>query len=124
MPARCARHTARLVLRLVARCALRARNALVVGSSNDAELMAMAVVRLARIVWQAYLRKHQPPTLVVWGKNDPFFTVAGAHAYKRDVPTAQVHLFEAGHFALEEHAPAIARLMRTFLQKHVKHPSR
>jgi pimeloyl-ACP methyl ester carboxylesterase len=73
--------------------------------------------------WQAYLREHQPPTLVVWGKNDPFFTVAGAFAYRHDVPTAEVHLLEAGHFALEEHAQTIAGLMRTFLQKHVEYPS-
>lgn len=65
--------------------------------------------------WQAYLRERQPPTLVVWGKNDPFFTVAGAHAYRRDVPKAEVHLFEGGHFLLEEHADAVATLIGQFL---------
>jgi pimeloyl-ACP methyl ester carboxylesterase len=48
--------------------------------------------------WQAYLRERQPPMLVVWGKNDPFFTVDGAKAYRREVPKAEVHLFEGGHF--------------------------
>jgi pimeloyl-ACP methyl ester carboxylesterase len=66
--------------------------------------------------WQAYLRKHQPRTLVVWGKNDPFFTVAGANAYKRDVAKAEVHLLDAGHFALEEYADDIARRMKAFLR--------
>lgn len=66
-------------------------------------------------VWQDYLRRHQPPTLVVWGRNDPFFTEAGAQAYRRDVADCELHLFEAGHFALEEEAPAIARLILDFL---------
>lgn len=65
--------------------------------------------------WQAYLRERQPPTLVVWGKNDPFFTLEGANAYRRDLPKAEVHLFEGGHFLLEEHAEAVAKLMRKFL---------
>lgn len=65
--------------------------------------------------WQAYLRERQPPTLVVWGKNDPFFTVAGAHAYRCDLPKAQVHLFDGGHFLLEDHVEAVATLIRKFL---------
>jgi len=52
--------------------------------------------------WQAYLRQHQPPTLVVWGKHDLSFTVAGALAYGEDLPEAEVHLLDAGHFALDE----------------------
>jgi pimeloyl-ACP methyl ester carboxylesterase len=52
--------------------------------------------------WQEYFRKHQPRTLIVWGKNDPFFTVPGAEAFLRDLPKAKLHLLEAGHFALEE----------------------
>ncbi|WP_029010502.1 alpha/beta fold hydrolase [Azospirillum halopraeferens] len=67
--------------------------------------------------WQAYFRAHQPPTLVVWGKNDPFFTVAGARAYARDIPGTSVHLFDTGHFALEEEGPAIARLALEFLER-------
>jgi pimeloyl-ACP methyl ester carboxylesterase len=65
--------------------------------------------------WQAYLRERQPPTLVVWGKNDAFFTVAGAHAYGRDVPKAEIHLFEGGHFLLEEHGAAVATIIEKFL---------
>jgi pimeloyl-ACP methyl ester carboxylesterase len=57
--------------------------------------------------WQAYLRTHQPPMLVVWGANDPFFTTAGAQAYQRDVPAAELRYFDGGHFALEEHHDAI-----------------
>ncbi|BDU18771.1 alpha/beta hydrolase [Dyella sp. GSA-30] len=69
--------------------------------------------------WQAYLRKHQPPVLVTWGKYDPNFTVAGALAYKRDVPNAEIHLLEGGHFALDEANDEIARLMRDFLERKV-----
>ena len=65
--------------------------------------------------WQAYLRKHQPPTLVVWGKNDPIFVVDGAHPYKRDLPNAELHLIDTGHFALETHGQEIAGLIRDFL---------
>jgi pimeloyl-ACP methyl ester carboxylesterase len=64
--------------------------------------------------WQAYLRDHQPPTLVLWGANDPFFIVPGAEAYRRDVPDAELHLFPTGHFALETHAAEIAGKIRAF----------
>lgn len=67
--------------------------------------------------WQAYFRKHQPPTLIVWGKNDPFFTLEGAQAYQRDLPKAELHLLDAGHFAIEEHASEIARLTIDFLDR-------
>jgi pimeloyl-ACP methyl ester carboxylesterase len=65
--------------------------------------------------WQAYLRRHQPPTLIVWGKNDAIFPAAGARAYKRDLKDAELHLLDTGHFALEEEGDTIARLMRRFL---------
>ena len=65
--------------------------------------------------WQAYLRRHQPPTLITWGKNDPFFTEAGAKAYLKDLPNAELHLLDTGHFALEEDGPLIATLIREFL---------
>lgn len=58
--------------------------------------------------WQEYLRTRRPPTLVVWGKNDPFFTPAGAEAFERDVPDARIHLLDTGHFALADHASEIA----------------
>jgi pimeloyl-ACP methyl ester carboxylesterase len=61
--------------------------------------------------WQAWLRKHTPPTLVIWGKNDPIFPQAGAHAYLRDVPEAEVHILDTGHFALEDKLPEIASLL-------------
>jgi pimeloyl-ACP methyl ester carboxylesterase len=67
--------------------------------------------------WQAWLRQHQPPILVVWGKYDPSFTVAGADVYQREVPSAEVHILDAGHFALDEAVDQIAALMRTFLEK-------
>ncbi|HTH73083.1 MAG TPA: alpha/beta fold hydrolase [Trinickia sp.] len=65
--------------------------------------------------WQGYLREHRPPMLVVWGKHDPSFTVEGAHAYRRDVPDAQVHILDAGHFALDEACDEIAEHTRRFL---------
>jgi len=68
---------------------------------------------------QAYLRKHQPPVLAVWGKNDPFFIPPGAEAFKRDVPSADVRFVDSGHFALETHAAEIGAAMREFLAKHV-----
>jgi len=68
---------------------------------------------------QAYLRKHQPPVLAVWGKNDPFFVPPGAEAFKRDVPSADVRFVDSGHFALETHAAEIGAAMREFLAKHV-----
>lgn len=68
-------------------------------------------------VWQDYLRKHQPPTLITWGKNDPFFTEAGARAYLTDLPNAEIHLLDTGHFALEEDGPVIAELILNFLKR-------
>jgi pimeloyl-ACP methyl ester carboxylesterase len=73
--------------------------------------------------WQAWMRQHTPPMLVVWGKFDPSFSVAGADAYKRDVPDAEVHVLEAGHFALDEKVDEIAALMRSFLAKQHLGPS-
>ncbi|KJC58951.1 alpha/beta hydrolase [Bradyrhizobium sp. LTSPM299] len=67
--------------------------------------------------WQKWLREVQPPTLVVWGKYDPSFTVFGATAYADDVPGAEVHLLEAGHFALDEATDEIASIVRTFLER-------
>jgi len=65
--------------------------------------------------FQEYFRKYQPPLLAVWGKNDPFFLPAGAEAFKRDIPKAQVHFYDTGHFALETHAAEIAAMIRDFL---------
>lgn len=68
--------------------------------------------------WQEYFRKHQPPTLIVWGKNDEIFPAAGAYPYKRDLKNVDFHLFDTGHFALEEDGTRIAELIRGFLDKH------
>ncbi len=70
--------------------------------------------------WQEYLRKHQPPTLIVWGKNDPIFPEAGAHPYKRDLKELDFHILDTGHFALEEDGDRIAALMIDFLNRKVK----
>ena len=64
--------------------------------------------------WQEYFRKYQPTTLIVWGKNDPFFTVPGAQAYLRDLPKAELHLLDTGHFALEESHEEIAHCIIRF----------
>jgi len=65
--------------------------------------------------WQAYFRAYKPPTLIVWGENDEIFPAAGAWPYKRDLPNAEIHMLDTGHFALETHGPEIAALMREFL---------
>jgi pimeloyl-ACP methyl ester carboxylesterase len=70
--------------------------------------------------WHEALRKAKPPVLAVWGKNDPIFLPAGAEAFKRDVPNAEVHFVDTGHFALEEDSDQIADYILTFLSKHVK----
>ena len=66
--------------------------------------------------WQAYFRRHQPPTLIVWGKNDQIFPADGALPYKRDLKDLDFHLLDTGHFALEEDHEVIAALMRRFLE--------
>ncbi|MGC1301195.1 MAG: alpha/beta hydrolase [Caulobacteraceae bacterium] len=65
--------------------------------------------------FQAYLREHRPPVLAVWGDKDPYFLPAGALAFRRDAPDAEVHFFPTGHFALETHGAEIARAIETFL---------
>jgi alkylhydroperoxidase family enzyme len=64
-----------------------------------------------------YFRKHHPPTLAVWGKNDPFFLPQGAEAFRRDNPDAEVHFVDAGHFPLETHLDEVARIIRAFLAR-------
>jgi pimeloyl-ACP methyl ester carboxylesterase len=67
--------------------------------------------------WQAYLREHQTPLLVLWGKYDPSFTVAGAWAYQQDVKGAEVHILDAGHFAMDTKSTEISALTLKFLDK-------
>ncbi|MFG2167113.1 alpha/beta fold hydrolase [Micromonospora chersina] len=67
--------------------------------------------------FQRYFRQHQPPTLVTWGRHDEIFGAAGAEAYARDLPDAEIHLLDTGHFALETHGDEIAELIRAFLRR-------
>lgn len=69
------------------------------------------------VQWQDFLRKHQFPTLLVWGKNDPVFMPSGAKAYLKDVPKAELHLLEAGHFAAEEKPVKIAKHIVNFMDQ-------
>jgi pimeloyl-ACP methyl ester carboxylesterase len=67
--------------------------------------------------WQAFLREYQIPTLLVWGKNDPVFMASGARAYLKDVPDAELHLLDAGHFAAEEMPVEIAKHIINFMER-------
>lgn len=67
-----------------------------------------------------FFRRFQPPTLAIWGRNDPFFTPAGAQAFKRDNPKAEVRFLDTGHFAIETHGKEIAEGMLDFLNRSVK----
>ncbi|MBD9566937.1 alpha/beta hydrolase [Ensifer sp. ENS08] len=67
--------------------------------------------------WQEWLRRERPPTLITWGRNDPFFTETGARAFLTDLPEAEFHLFDTGHFALEENLPEIAPLIADFVDR-------
>jgi pimeloyl-ACP methyl ester carboxylesterase len=72
--------------------------------------------------WQAYLRKHTPPTLIAWGKNDMFFTAAGAQAYLADLPDARLELLDTGHTATATHSAELAELIGAFLKTSVQGP--
>ena len=73
--------------------------------------------------WGAWLRLHQPPTLVIWGKYDPSFLVAETAAYQRDLPGAEVHILDAGHFALYEKPQEVAELVGDFLGRTLGRPA-
>ncbi|HEY5756639.1 MAG TPA: alpha/beta hydrolase [Steroidobacter sp.] len=66
-----------------------------------------------------FFRDRQPPTLIVWGRNDKIFPAEGAQAYLRDLPKAELHLLDSGHFALEDQGAEIASLMVSFLNRHL-----
>ena len=70
--------------------------------------------------FQKYLKEYQPPLLAVWGKNDPSFIPNGANAFKKDLPNAEIHFVDSGHFALESHCDEIAQIMKDFLKKYIK----
>jgi len=67
--------------------------------------------------WQAYFREHQPPTLILWGRNDPIFSVQGAMAYQRDLRDVEFHLLDSGHFALEDCGYEIGQHVVSFLER-------
>ena len=67
--------------------------------------------------WHAFLKDRQPPTLIAWGQNDPIFITAGAEAYRQHLDNPELHLFDTGHFVLEEDAPRILPLIRSFLRE-------
>ncbi|MDF1836270.1 MAG: alpha/beta hydrolase, partial [Planctomycetota bacterium] len=69
--------------------------------------------------WQKYFRKHQPPTLIVWGAKDEIFPAAGAHPYRRDLKDVELHLLDTGHFALEEDLNVITDYIRRFMSAKV-----
>jgi pimeloyl-ACP methyl ester carboxylesterase len=67
--------------------------------------------------WQEYFRVHQPPALIVWGKNDQIFPAEGAYPYRRDLKNVELHLLDTGHFALEDHGPFIAERILAFMKR-------
>jgi pimeloyl-ACP methyl ester carboxylesterase len=69
--------------------------------------------------WHEYLRANQPPALLAWGRNDQFFPPAGARAYLQDLPEAELHLLDTGHFATATHSDEIADLIAGFLEAHL-----
>jgi pimeloyl-ACP methyl ester carboxylesterase len=81
-----------------------------------------AACALCTTIWYSKTprRKHRPPTLIVWGKNDKIFPADGAHPYKRDLPGVEFHLIDTGHFALEDKADEMVPLIRDFLGRNVK----
>ncbi|WP_420992266.1 alpha/beta fold hydrolase [Cupriavidus sp. 30B13] len=69
--------------------------------------------------FQSYFRQYSPPMLIAWGKNDKIFPEDGAHPYRRDLPNAEVHILDTGHFALEDKLDVMAPLINDFLDRHV-----
>jgi pimeloyl-ACP methyl ester carboxylesterase len=69
--------------------------------------------------WQNFLREHQPKTLIFWGQDDIFFTREGGEAYLKDLPHAEMHRLDSGHFAVEDHLDVIASNMKRFYSEKV-----
>jgi pimeloyl-ACP methyl ester carboxylesterase len=69
--------------------------------------------------FQAFFRQTKPPTLIIWGKNDFIFPASGAYPYRRDLPSAEFHLIDSGHFLLEDKADVAFPLIRAFLDRSV-----
>jgi pimeloyl-ACP methyl ester carboxylesterase len=74
--------------------------------------------------WQAFLRKQQPKTIIFWGQGDIFFTPAGGEAFLRDLPQAEMHRLESGHFAVEDHHEFIAEKMLAFYTRYMSKETR
>jgi pimeloyl-ACP methyl ester carboxylesterase len=74
--------------------------------------------------FQQYFRSHRPPLLAVWGKNDPYFLPAGAEAFRRDLPEAEIRFVDSGHFALETHCAEIASVISDFLDRRLQRAQR
>jgi pimeloyl-ACP methyl ester carboxylesterase len=70
--------------------------------------------------WQTFLKKHQPKTIIFWGQGDIFFTPAGGEAYLKDLPEAEMHRLQSGHFAVEDHLTLISAKMKEFYDKKVR----
>jgi pimeloyl-ACP methyl ester carboxylesterase len=70
--------------------------------------------------FQTFFRERKPPTLIVWGKNDTIFPAEGAHPYRRDLPEAELHLLDTGHFALEDKLDVMVPLIRDFLRRKLE----
>jgi pimeloyl-ACP methyl ester carboxylesterase len=69
--------------------------------------------------FQAFFRKHQPPTLILWGRNDKIFPAEGASPYLRDLPDAELYFLDTGHFALEDKLDVMAPMIHSFLDRQV-----
>jgi len=104
---------------LVAREAYELDSALLARRGNDEIQLDLFLDYASNVAlypkFQEYFRAKQPPVLAVWGKNDPFFLPPGAEAFKRDIPSAEVHFYDTGHFALETHHREIGEAIREFL---------
>ncbi|MGO8048501.1 alpha/beta fold hydrolase, partial [Rhizobium johnstonii] len=74
---------------------------------------------IEHVDFQKFFRDRQPPTMIVWGKNDKIFPAEGAHPYLRDLPKAEIHMLDTGHFALEDKLDEMAPLIRDFLDRKV-----
>ncbi len=96
------------------------QEALVRRTREEADRAERAASEALPPAWHKYLRDHQPPVLAVWGKNDPIFPPQGAEAFRRDVPDAEIHLLDTGHFALEEDSAEIASLILDFLGRKLR----
>jgi pimeloyl-ACP methyl ester carboxylesterase len=106
---------------LVAPEAYQLDSALLARSGNDEIQLDLFLDYASNVAlypkFQEYFRTKRPPLLAVWGKNDPFFLPLGAEAFKRDNPNAELHFYDAGHFALETHHREIADTIREFLNR-------